>query len=243
VDYEPLIAVFTPEGVEISYPLAGVGSRLVARMLDLVVWTVLAVPVVLAVVLGGLDAAWTEIVLVLGAFAILFGYDVLFEVYASGRTPGKRAIGLRVVEEDGRPVGIRGAALRSALWWIDGPASVLLVFVVSVAVTAHAQRLGDLAGGTVVVRERRGRAKAPAAIQDPGAPVAAALDTTAISDAQIAAVADFLVRRDQLLPAARTTLAAALADGLRPVVAGGVEAAGDPESFLVQLVAARRARD
>ena len=131
MDYEPLISVLTPEGVELSYPLAGVGSRLAARLVDLVVWIALAIPivVVLAVVHAGATASVT--IAVLAGFSLLFGYDVLFEVYGGGRTPGKRAIGLRVLELDGRPVGWRGSAVRSALWWIDGPVSGLLVFLVA----------------------------------------------------------------------------------------------------------------
>jgi len=241
VDYEPLITLFTPEGVEISYRLGGVGSRLVARMLDLLVWAALAIPIVVVVVLAALDATWIEIVAVLGGFSLLFGYDVLFEVYGGGRTPGKRAIGLRVIEQDGRPVGFRAAAVRSALWWIDGPLSALIVFLVSVAVTARAQRLGDLAAGTVVIRER-GERVADVALPQAPADRAIALDTTAIGAEQLAAVADFLARRDGLLPEARAALAVALADGLVGSVAGEIDRSAGAEAFLEQLVSARGAR-
>jgi hypothetical protein len=69
------------------------------------------------------------------------------------------------------------------------------------------------------------------------------LDTSAISTAEVAAVADFLARRETLLPEARRSLAGSLANGLRARVPGRVEASATAETFLEQLVASHGARD
>ena len=105
--------------------------------------------------------------------------------------------------------------------------------------TRQAQRLGDLAAGTVVVRERvhvKASGPPPRFTLAPDT----VLDTSAISTAEVAAVADFLARRESLLPEARRTLATSLANGLRARVPGRVEASTTAETFLEQFVASRR---
>ena len=153
MEYDPRIRVITPEGVELSQPLAGVGSRLLAQIVDLVGrgLVVGAAALVVAIAnLGGFAVA----LLYISLFCALFVYDPLFEVLAHGRTPGKRAIGLRVLMSDGTPVGWRASTIRTALRLIDEEVSLGLIGGIAIVVTTHAQRLGDLAAATVVVRER-----------------------------------------------------------------------------------------
>src|SRR5688572_17348981 len=112
VFYEGRISVATPEGVTLEATLAGVGSRFVAGVIDqLLRWSLLAALVALLAVMevnlsggDGLSGAGT-VAIIVGIFFVQFGYDVLFEVLASGRTPGKRWTGLRVVKKGGTPIG------------------------------------------------------------------------------------------------------------------------------------------
>jgi uncharacterized RDD family membrane protein YckC len=243
VDYDPEITVLTPEGLELRQPLAGLGSRILAQLVDLLPrGLVLAAAVIVAVLIHGTAARIA--VVAAGGFVALYAYDILFEVYADGRTPGKRAAGLRVLEADGTRIGWRASAVRNAMRLIDGPLTGFLAGTVSTVVTTRSQRVGDLAAGTVVVRERlpiEAREIAPEAGGDRDAELGPS-DTAAVRDEEVAAVSDFLARREGLLPAARRRLAATLADGLRPRVAGGVLELEDAEQFLERLLAERRTR-
>ncbi|MGA2470897.1 MAG: RDD family protein [Solirubrobacteraceae bacterium] len=239
MDYDPRITLLTPEGIELSQPLAGLGSRFAAQLVDLVVRMVI-LGVVVAVVLLAHLGLLGDVLIVITLFFLLAVYDIVFEVYAHGRTPGKRACGLRVLETDGTPVGWISSGIRNAIRLLEEP--TLLPGVISIAVTARAQRLGDLAAGTIVVRERVAASPEFAPIALPARPLDDASDLTALSDDQIAMVADFLARRWQFTPAARSRLAASLANGLWPLVVTSLPSDADAEQFLEALVAHRRAR-
>src|SRR5437879_2742674 len=107
VSYEDRISIPTPEGVEIELVLAGLGSRLLAALVDSLGQGVVVVALVLlgsgAEVAGDAAAGVVQMLLVVAIFLTLFGYHVLFETLASGRTPGKRWTGLRVVRQGGEP--------------------------------------------------------------------------------------------------------------------------------------------
>jgi uncharacterized RDD family membrane protein YckC len=243
VDYDPEITVLTPEGLELRQPLAGLGSRIIAQLIDLLPrCLIFGAAVILAVLIHG-TAARIAVVAV-GVFIAVFAYDILFEVFADGRTPGKRATGLRVLEDDGTRIGWRASGVRNAMRLVDGPITAFLGGSISTVVTARSQRLGDLAAGTVVVREKvpiEAPAVAPATGDDSDREIGPS-DTAAVRDEEVAAVSDFLARREALLPAARRRLAATLADGLRPRVAGGLLEVDDAEEFLERLLSERRAR-
>ena len=240
MQYEDTRTIATPEGVELRLRLAGVGSRFAAGMIDFAIKgaVVLVVALVVGVSLGGVPA------LVAGGAGLLFAmvmFDILFEVRAGGRTPGKRVLGLRVVLADGRPVGLRASAVRNVLRLVEGLPLSYVPAIVSILATSSNQRLGDLAAGTVVVHEARA-GKAPAAAP---APAAAAYtetwDVSAVTDRELAAVRDFLRRRDEFTPAARQAVAERLAGALSGRVAGARDGL-PPERFLEDLAAAKASR-
>jgi uncharacterized RDD family membrane protein YckC len=157
-DYQDRLRIATPEGVTVDLILAGLGSRFTATLIDLTLKGVLIVgALVAASQIGDLGLALFSII----SFAIYFGYDVAFEVLANGRTPGKRWTGLRVLRDDGRPVDLLSSAIRNVVRLVDGLPLSYLPAMVSILVTKHNQRLGDLAASTIVVREpRKGEAAA-----------------------------------------------------------------------------------
>jgi hypothetical protein len=194
--------------------------------------------VLLALVIGGELAGF--VVISAGSLFATVGYDVLFEVLAGGRTPGKRAVSLRVVMDGGAPVGLRASLIRNVLRLIEGTATSYIPAMISILVTRHNQRLGDLAAGTLVIREPRRPPPVPfAPAIDPAA--YASWDVTGIGESELAAVRAFLARRGEIAPHARRALAAQLAGQLRPLVAGVRDGLSD-EAFLEQLGAAKGAR-
>ena len=115
-----------PRGIELDYTLAGLGSRFIAASVDAVIR--IAVLAALLGVMAALGAGSTLllIVLIVGSFLALFAYDVAFEVWAGGRTPGKRWSGLRVLMANGQPVSFAPSAVRNLMRIIDEWATALI---------------------------------------------------------------------------------------------------------------------
>ena len=241
------MTISTPEGVEIHLSLAGLGSRFVAALIDTLIRTIVAFAV--AAVTVGLDFAFGSQIapdeLALGAaiafvviFAINFFYDVLFEVLASGRTPGKRLTGLRVVREGGQPVGAKASMIRNLLRLVDWLPVSYLAGIVAIVATKRNQRIGDIAAGTLVVREVRDQAVVRQPAPSGPAQAVPAWDVSTITVEEITAVKSFLERRSGIEREARKRVAWELAARLRPKV-GGAPADDHPEDFLEQLARAK----
>jgi len=250
VFYEDRISVATPEGVTLEVTLAGAGSRFAAGVIDqLLRWSLLLALVLLLAVLkdriGGDEYSGLAVAgIVVAVFLVQFGFDVVFETLASGRTPGKRWTGLRVVKKGGTPIGFLASALRNILRIVDALPGFYLVGILFVLFTQNNQRLGDLAAGTIVVRERRQSTSMPPApaVSSVPAPADLALyDVSAVSAEEMATVRRFLDRRATLAPEARGQLARDMANRLGPKVVGPPRQ-WEPEAFLEYLVAAKGAR-
>src|SRR5690348_701024 len=244
MEFEDRLTIATPEGVDLELTLAGVGSRFASALVDFTIQLVIIVA--LSVVLGvgvGVDpgpGGWAGAAWILAVFVLFVGYDVAFEVLASGRTPGKRLNGLRVVRENGAPVTFTSSTVRNVLRLIDILPGVYLVGIGSILVSSRNQRLGDHAAGTLVVRERKPLPAEPAPYRR--RVEAPAWDTSAIGPAEVTAVRSFLARRDAHTVAARRQVAEELAARLRPKV-GGATGGDAPELFLERLAAAKAERD
>lgn len=236
MDVDDRVVLSTPEGVDVELVLAGLGSRFSAALLDWLVRT----PVLLAI---PLVAMWSELdgfataIAAIASFLLVFGYDVAFEVLGGGRTLGKRWSGIRVVDRNGGPVSFVTSVVRNLLRVIDLLPGFYLVGSIALFVSRKNQRLGDLAAGTLVIRDRRSALPAAWAPEAPIA-LADAYDVALVTPEEIATVRRFLERRSELLPDARRRLAADLAARLRPKVAGFDGVRGD-EPFLEALTAAR----
>ena len=238
VALEDRMAIATPEGVELELTLAGIGSRFMAGGLDYIIQ--LTVIVSMALILrpaGGAGAA----IFTSASFAMIFFYDVLFEVLGGGRTPGKRVNGLRVVRSGGRPITFSRSALRNILRLIDILPGVYAVGMTVMFISPRNQRVGDLAAGTYVVRDRYGdQARTDRYTVRPqvDATPARTWDVTAISAEDVATVRRFLERRYDLRPESRRAIGGELAARLRPRV-GGVPSDLSDEEFLGLLAAVK----
>jgi uncharacterized RDD family membrane protein YckC len=153
------ISVKTSDNVTLGYTVAGLGSRIVAQILDnLVAIPLTLVATLLASAVAGAFVTSSEGVTfasaAIGAFAgfVYFGYFFVAEAVTTGRTPGKSAMGLRVIKLDGSAVDLSAVAVRNVIRVID--LGVLLLGVVVMFFQPQTRRLGDLAAGTIVVRDR-----------------------------------------------------------------------------------------
>lgn len=145
--------VATPEGIEITLRVAGPVPRALAYLLDLLIRTAIMFAVALAVsVLGRFGLA----VFLLTAFLLEWLYPVIFEVLAAGATPGKRAMGLIVLNDDGTPIRWPGSLTRNLLRAIDFLPFMYFIGFCSMIANRDFKRLGDLAANTLVVyREQK----------------------------------------------------------------------------------------
>jgi len=242
MELEDRITIATPEGLELEVQLAGLGSRFIAGLADLIIQVVL---VVVLIVLTGVVSGGSRLdflAAVIGVFLVLIVYPIAFEVLNRGRTPGKRLTHLRVVREGGGAVDLQASAIRNFMRLIDGPTLSYLPGVISIIATRRNQRLGDLAGGTLVVREDPLPSTPETRLaRGPLMESWESWDVSAVSDLDIATVRQFLARRDSLDSRARADLARRLADGLAAKV-GGAPHMGSGESFLETLVEAKARR-
>jgi uncharacterized RDD family membrane protein YckC len=158
------IRIETPEQIDVSLEVAGLGSRFVAWVLDGLIKVVVLLIVILTGLLlsvllaAGLQDELMTPLLMAGLIAffwfLLLGYNIYFEVRHSGRTLGKMLAGIRVIREGGGPVDFRSACIRNVLALVDFLPFFYMFGSILVLLSARAQRLGDLAAGTIVIRER-----------------------------------------------------------------------------------------
>ena len=235
------VTIATPEGVSLELVLAGVGSRFIARLLDTVIQFAIIFALALGVYLTSAPGIVRAVVRVL-LFLVVFGYDVPFEVLNGGRTIGKLAAGIRVVGNLGEPIGFLASAIRTILRIVDFLPVFYVGGVIAIVATKRDQRLGDLAAGTIVVRDRFpgvGRElRAPATVP---VDAVATWDVSALDHDDVAAIHQFLDRRLAMTTPVRAYFATELAARVAPRVAGAPWGT-HPEYLLEGIVVAKQAR-
>lgn len=222
--------------------VVGIGARFLARLLD----SLIQLGAVIALLLVGTaigDSGFTRAGLLIAVFIVVFGYDFVFEPLLRGQTPGKKAAGIRVVDREGRPVTFLATAIRNTVRLIDFFPLLYAAGFVTMIATQHAQRLGDLAAGTLVVRDRdtseaEVRLRSNHAIPTVPAHAVASWDVTLVSASDVATIRHFLDRRVSLAPVARHDLALKLARQIAPRVVG-LPSNVHPEYVLEGIVVAK----
>lgn len=153
------ITVQTPERVGFRYRVAGAAQRGVAWGVDLVVQMVIVAGLILGFTFLASFGDFLEGVgtggLLFGLFLLTWFYGAAFEVFWSGRTPGKAVVGLRVVKGDGAPVGVRDAVLRNLIRGVDALPFFYVVGALSSLIDGRSRRIGDLVADTIVITERK----------------------------------------------------------------------------------------
>ena len=217
------VDVRTGEAVEIHYELAGLGSRFLALVVDMLAQFGIAIAIMIAfgfaatplsrIAIGKNLTGWLIAVGILIFFTLFFGWFIIFEAWWSGRTPGKRALGLRVVRDGGFPLDAGAAVIRNLVRVVELLLGFYAISAVSALISKENKRLGDFAAGTLVVRDRAD------AVPDLDAYLArsAPSDTGLSSDDRLL-IDRFLARRAALDRSARNGLAARIAERVRPTL-------------------------
>jgi uncharacterized RDD family membrane protein YckC len=150
------LRIRTPEGIAFAYQLAGPVTRCLAWAIDIVVIFAMAATVLLMMarfafispdLIGGLS--------VVAFFVLQLGYGVVLEWGWRGQTVGKRVLRLRVMDADGLRLQFHQILMRNLVRFADLLPACYLVGGLACLFTQKAQRLGDLAAGTVVVHHRK----------------------------------------------------------------------------------------
>jgi uncharacterized RDD family membrane protein YckC len=234
------LEVRTPESIAFSYELAGVGSRFLAVAIDLTIqvalllllfWVVASTHVHAPRGGGRLAynlwlAGWVALL-----FVIFYGYFVFFEALWNGQTPGKRILGIRVVRDGGYPVDFMASLIRNLIRVGEMFLGFYAVSAVVAVLSPLNKRIGDLAAGTVVIRESRMESPEQL-LREVAEPVYAA--TAYVSGEERALIRRFLERRTDLVAERRAALAHQLAERVRPRVGPELQRLDD-EDLLERL--------
>lgn len=215
----------TPEGVTFARPLAGPISRMLAVVIDVaVVGVVTQMASSLLSLFGVVSPQLYAALKIVAAFAATMGYPIASEWLWRGQTLGKRLLGLRVIDADGRRVTLPQIIVRNLLRPVDMLPAFYLVGGITAWLQKHHQRLGDLAARTLVIRAEA--ATEPDVDQLLGGKFNSLLKhqhLTArlrqrVSPAVAGVALETLLRRNELDPAARVRLFAELASYFQRLV-------------------------
>jgi uncharacterized RDD family membrane protein YckC len=148
------LVVATPERVSFDYQVAGLGTRAIAQVLDLLIVSGILVAVYFVAVAVSLAQAVTgQLIAILGSFVVIFGYFWVSEALWSGQTVGKKAFRLRAVGDRGEPLTFAQAGIRNIVRIVDFLPYGYGVGLIALFVNGKGKRLGDLAAGTIVVKD------------------------------------------------------------------------------------------
>lgn len=175
------LVVATPERVSFDYQVAGIGTRAIAQLLDLLILGGVVLGVLLAAVAVGQTGsdALAYLLAIVGSFVVTFGYFWACEAFWSGQTVGKKVFRLRAVGDRGEPMTFAQAGIRNLVRVIDFLPYAYGVGMVVLFINGKGKRLGDLAAGTIVVKDSDslqlwqlpgGRPPAPVASPQPEPP-------------------------------------------------------------------------
>lgn len=259
------INIDTPELVSIEMPLAGIGSRFIALLVDYLIWGAGMLVLVLIIVFilpamhtfNRLSAQWAEALVIFFFFVLNWGYFTLFEAFWNGRTPGKRVARIRVIQRSGRSIGLVESMARNLVRYVDQLPFFYGVGVIAMFVNKQHQRLGDLAAGTLVVRDREpdsplwgdtgsrtftAQLFTPAPIPEPHTSVTLpALGISKLTATDLEVLESFFSRRLDMSLATRQALAARIAAAVQAKSGLEVPEGASVETFLEAT--ARQLRD
>ncbi len=210
------VTIRTPESIEVSYELAGFGSRLLAGLLDYFIVASLMILCGLAIslfmgLLGWLSPLLVEWIgslavaaYIISSFLVFWGYFIFFEMVWNGQTPGKRVLGLRTIREGGFDLGFFPSVARNLVRMADMFPAFYLVGFISMVLDKRRKRLGDFVAGTIVISEQglktpeawnMGQSRYNTYLKDPAL---AQRIRTQITHPEFETLKDLYLRRDQI---------------------------------------------
>jgi len=227
------ITLQTPESVELEFTLAGIGNRALALLIDytilsislflfIIIWIFVSVQVSEAVLrfVGRTSLGlWLFAIALFVGFTIYTGYFVFFEALSQGQTPGKRFVKIRVIRDDGRPIGLSQATLRALLRSVD---DILFIGAFLITLSPLEKRLGDWAAGTIVIQAQTPITVTNIKISDQAKSVSLQLlemaNISALLPEDFAVIREYLHRREVMNAKARDELSLRLAKDVKDVI-------------------------
>ena len=212
---DQVIEIETPEQVTVTVTVAGIGSRAAAAIIDALIILLMVFAGWLLVIAPGAgllgEGAWVLAIGLILTFALFWGYYVLFEGLRDGQTPGKRLLRLRVVQDGGYSVSFAASAVRNLVRLLDmQPFPTGLLGLAVALVSRSGKRLGDMAAGTIVVREHLQHVAVPVGAEQDGA----SAEPAVLTEAEYELLERYMARRDALDPAHRHAIAEQMAQRL-----------------------------
>ena len=220
------LEIRSPESVAFSYELAGLGSRFLALIVDQAIQIIVIIAIFAGILLAASRIAGHPVrqviseqtalsiavaIIIAIVFLVLFGYFVAFEALWNGQTPGKRLLGLRVVRDGGYPIDFGASLIRNLIRVGEQLVFYYLISAISALISPENKRIGDIAAGTIVVRDAR--LFQPPNLDRYEEPAYA--PTAYLEGEERALIKRFLERREALTAQRRSELAAQIAARLR----------------------------
>ena len=224
----------TPESVELEFTLAGIGNRAYALVIDLIVLGFILMILLFMAgfasffmseflasfgVARGQVGLWIFAIQLFIIFATYVGYFVFFETLWHGKTPGKRFAKIRVVQDDGRPIQLQHATLRSLLRPVDDISALGMLLIIF---GKQEKRIGDWVAGTIVIQEEEAVAEQEFPVSEQAKNLAKKLegqaDLSQLLPEDFATIRGFLQRKEQMLSKPRTELARKLATQVKKII-------------------------
>lgn len=243
--------VITGEAVVVELPLAQLATRSLAFAVDLALLVIVYLLLTLIYAVTGVydsDPAYAAAVGIGTAVLILVGIPVVVETLTRGRSLGKLIFGLRVVRDDGGPIRFRHALARGLAGLVvdfgvfSGFTGAVALF--SSLISARGKRVGDMLGGTVVVRDRvRAAHQSWIGMPPPLAGWASTLTLSQLPDALALSLRQFLLRAPDMEPQARAAMAVSFATETAALVSPAPPPGTPPEAFLAAVLAERSRRE
>lgn len=216
------LIIETPEQTSIEFPLAGIGSRFLAMLIDTLIQ--MGIGIVLGLIFAGLSLGlgingagispaagiWVGAILIFGFFLLIYGYFILFEAIWNGQTPGKRITHIRAIKDTGQPINAIDAVGRNLLRIIDQLPLGYGIGVLCAWISPQSKRLGDYVAGTVVVHEKSVEHVPSHWTEPEQAASTHQYSSSRLTPEEFALVDTFLSRRQSLEPGVRYDMASGI---------------------------------
>lgn len=236
----------TGEAVALDLPAASVGLRILSGIIDylIVMALVFGLSMATTVLTAQLDDALGAAVMLLAVVAAYVGYPVTMETLTRGRTVGKMAVGTRTVRDDAGPITFRHALARALVGVVEVYFLWGVPAIVACVVNGRGKRLGDVAAGTYVVRERLNSVLPPPVPMPPHlVGWAQSADIARLPDGLATTVRTFLPAAFGMDPQARSRMGRTVLDEVMLYVSPAPPPGNHPEYVLAAITAERRRRD
>ena len=209
------LSIETPEQIKITYSVAGVGSRFYAALIDFAILIPILFVGYYVTVRAILDldekyGNWLAALAGIATFVLQWGYYMVFEMTMNGGSPGKRALGLRVIKTYGYPISFSDSVIRNLVRIVDFLPLFYGAGLLTMLLNKNWQRLGDLAAGTLVVKDETGESPHQATtptVRKSNYVYADWIQPEQVTDAELVAIREYLSRRASLPTLNRQRLA------------------------------------